>query len=199
MSGNSELPTLEDAPMKGLRKLSFWVDGFFACAYMGVLHRWADYVRQARLETGDFTNKGWQLYGNPFSMHVGDLSSRRNAEADYDGGGFAVYTGWGASWRAWLDRIEWDEKRGIAKDLKADEYKRAVVNGGYLGYNTTATSERGKAYIEAWKAKGGALIPELLEKLGAWINVLVIIAVTGVTVYLIAKFWKRTKRKRWRQ
>lgn len=131
--------------------VTFYVDGFFACLLKGKMHVYSSLVAQARLETSDMTNTGWNMYGNPFSMHVGKGSSRRDGQVDYDGGAFATYSGFGRMWRAWNDRLDWDVQQHINPDLFGNDYKNAVLQGGYLGVNPDKT--RVASYMAAWKSK----------------------------------------------
>lgn len=145
-------------------KLTFYVDGFVACLLKGRLHLYDELVGQALHETGQWTGKGWTNYGNPFSMHVGRLSSRRTGEVDFDGGGFATYIGPGAMWRAWQDRLEWDDAMGADVSKEGVDYMRSVVNHGYLGLGPAP--QRVEAYIKAWQAMM-AKVPWLVKVLGS--------------------------------
>ena len=134
------MPVISDPIRKGWDRFVFEISGFFACLFAGKVHRYRELVAQARYETGDYTNSGFILYKNGFSLHAGSWTLRRSGVVDYDGGNFAVYD---SNYKCWLDRLEWDDKAGIVDTGDAEQYIRAVYSGGYLGRNPSQLAVNG--------------------------------------------------------
>jgi len=137
----NELPVVNQNSAPWGNKFLFTVGGFFACLVTGKIHNFAKLCGQARHETQNYTSVMFQYEGNAFGLHVGSYFKRADGKR-WNGTEDAyvnVYTGITRFYRCWLDRIEWDEKRGVIDEQDPQKYYTEVATKGYIGTNPTQT------------------------------------------------------------
>lgn len=111
----------------------------------GKLDRYSYLLAQAKVETGDYQSHWFSKEKNPWCVHAGSLFSRQKSAVPGDGGTMGVY---GSFYAAWLDRLEWDEKRQVTETATCWDYAAAVVTQGrWFGENSTP--QRAASYADA--------------------------------------------------
>jgi len=186
------------------QKVRWLVTGWFACQFTGKGDRFAALIAQAGLETGGFSSAKWARGNGAWCMWYSRTGTPRATKADTQGEPTAMYTGAFRNVRMWLDRLAWDDRRGIAKGSfkTAGEYADQVLNAGWLGDGAVS---RYPAYKAAWLGVYTAL-PSYVKAVGgagltspgkSWMNIIlwiVFIGVIGYILYLIWRWWKGRKR-----
>lgn len=138
----------------GWYQFTFKVALFLQLALRGDLHLYPSLLAQAQLETANFSSNAWGRGGGAFCMWY-STTGTPNANGVYNTMGassepIAVYTGWDRSWRMVKDRLAWDDRRMVMRRT-ASEYRRSVLDRGWLGHN--ASDERKALYLIAWESK----------------------------------------------
>jgi hypothetical protein len=114
----------------------FTAVGFIACAIRGKLDRYAYLLAQAKFETADYSSHWFSVEKNPWCVQAGTLFPRQKGSVPGDVGNVGVY---GSFWSAWLDRLDWDDKRQVTMTGSCWDYAAAVVTQGrWFGANSTA-------------------------------------------------------------
>lgn len=122
----------------------FYVTGFFACWFHGSLDRFPALVAQAKFENNaNFSGRGFSEYNNPWCVQVGSyFPNARPAVGSPDGGLTAGYSGY---YKAWRDRLHYDDDRGITFNNGLKRYYQDVMDAGWLGAGASET--RKSAYV----------------------------------------------------
>lgn len=185
-------------------RFCFITAGFFACMWKGGGKRQGALLRQAMAEAYDDLNAPtfWKDR-NPWGMLAGPLSSRRKGVrfVPEENADRAVYGGYLA---AWMDRLEWDDKMGVAyKDIPdGGGYVRTYIDrvqlAGWFGrVNGVPIYYDWYTNLVASKSPG-LFLPALRAKLlGTLATVLVAVTVLGVVaggIWLLSQMFKRRKK-----
>lgn len=175
--------------------ISFELQGFFACLSRGYVHRYATLIKQAKFETGNYTNSGFVNYNNGFSLHAGSYTTRRNGVVNYDGGNFSTYSN---HYSCWLDRIEWDKRAGVVDEGEESNYLYSVMSRGYLGYDQSVERMTGtvntimsmKVGIFASLAQSVASVLHSISTFNYWWLLLLVL------IALLFWWWMKKKKRK---
>lgn len=186
-------------PMTTMHRLLFYLAGLWQCLWQGRLRHYAVLVKQAKVETADFTSI--RAKSSPWCMWAGTLTGRRDAvQVTSKGEELAAYTGFRRYNRAWQDRLEWDVKRKVNLEAgNEEEYLRSVVNDGRW-FGTGASEEKKAAYVKAIVGKRAPIVVQGVSSLAQtvynamqsefWLAVVMWLLIAGVVYCTLFRIFK---------
>jgi hypothetical protein len=158
MATTIEIPEIELGERSSVvQTVSRWLNvavyhltGFLVCAARGKLDRYSYLLAQAKLESlKDLSAPTFTRDACPWGMHAGSITKRRNGERVTTDGLRAHYMGIVPNWYgAWMDRLDWDDVRGVSATQRCPSYAMDVVASGWFGSSTDAVKLTN--YVNAW-------------------------------------------------